>query len=419
MKVAGSPESVVALLRDRVDALANAMVSAYRDSITEYRQITDESLLNDVREVSAATVRCCLNAMRTGELRDEDFVPMIEGARRRAVQGIDREAVLRAYRVGVQVFWREVTAILSAAGTTSDHDLAAMAAFVLEFADRISTEVAAAYTQQAILDGRILEQRYRTQLFDAVLAGTLADHHRGADAFAAKHCVVVAEVRDGAPFADLEEVGRILVSHAGGLFWTVRHRSVIAAIEVPARGRGKSRGREHLVHSLTELPADQVVGIGVGHVADDAGQTRLSYGEARDALRVGLGITGGEAVRPVFDHHRMGPLIALLADLERARRFAGAALAPLAPVMDRRWVIPTVDAYLSHGGRLKEVASVLSVHQNTVKYRISELRPFLDLAACGGEQSATLLLAVRVHLYLSTIADRRGDVPPGQPQETP
>src|SRR6185312_4335318 len=130
---------------------------------------------------------CCLNAMQTGELHDEDFVPMIEGARRRAVQGIDREAVLRAYRVGVQVFWREVTAMLAVTGTTGDHDLASMAAFVLEFADRISTEVAAAYADQALRDGRIMEQRHRTQLFDAVLAGTLDEHHRGVDAFAAKH----------------------------------------------------------------------------------------------------------------------------------------------------------------------------------------------------------------------------------------
>ncbi|MEZ0109841.1 hypothetical protein ABH920_003855 [Catenulispora sp. EB89] len=396
--VIGKHKGVAALLEERVDALAYVMVRAYQDSITEYRAITDESLLTDVREVSAATVRCCLNAMRTGELRDEDFVPMIEGARRRALQGIDREAVLRAYRLGVQVFWREVTGTLAVTGTTSDHDLASMAAFVLEFADRISTEVAAVYADQSPRDARVMEQRPRTRLFDAVLAGTVADHHRGVDAFAAKHCVAVAEVRGSAPLADLEKVGRTLVNHAGALFWTVRHHSVIAAIEMPGQGR------EHLVRSLAGLPAGRIVGIGLGQVADDAGQTRLSYGEALDALRVGLGITGGAAIRPVFDHHQLAPLIAMLADLDRARRFAGAALAPLTPVMDRRWVIPTVDAYLSHGGRLKEVASVLNVHQNTVKYRISELRPFLDLAACGGEESAALLMAVRVHMYLSTDA---------------
>ena len=160
--VIGKHEGVAALMGERVDALATAMVSAYRESIDEYREITDESLLADIREVSAATVRCCLNAMQTGVLHDEDFVPMIEGARRRAVQGIDREAVLRAYRVGVQVFWREVTTTLAVTGTTSDHDLASMAAFILEFADRISTEVAAAYADQALRDGRIMEQRHRT-----------------------------------------------------------------------------------------------------------------------------------------------------------------------------------------------------------------------------------------------------------------
>lgn len=400
--VIGRYEGLAALLRKRVGTLANAMVSAYQDSINEYRDITDESLIDDVRAVSAATVRCCLNAMQTGELRDEDLAPLLEGARRRAVQGIDREAVLRAYRVGVQVLWREVTGTLAVTGTTTDHDLASLAAFVLEFADRVSTEVAAAYADQALRDGRTMAQRHRTRLFDAVLAGTVRERHREVGAFRVKHCVMVAEMRGDAPFADLEEVGRMVVGHAGALFWTVRHRSVIAALEMPGRGR------DHLVRSLAELPTARIAGIGLGHVAEGAGQTRLSYGEALDALRVGVGTTTtASAAVPVYDHRHMAPLIAMLDDLERARRFADAALAPLAPMMDRRWVIPTVDAYLSHGGRLKEVASVLSVHQNTVKYRINGLRPFIDLAGCGGEQSATLLLAVRVHLYLSTVVNEK------------
>ena len=355
--------------------------------------------MDDVRAVSAATVRYCLNAMQTGELREEDFAPMIEGARRRAVQGIGREAVLRAYRVGVQVFWREVTGTLAVTGTISDHDLASMAAFVLEFADRISTEVAAAYADQALRDGRLMEQRHRTQLFDAVLAGTVGEHHHGVGAFTAQAlCDGGGDARQrvvrrpGGSRQDGGEPGRRACSGP----------CATAASSPPSRC--PVRGRDHLVRSLAGLPAARIAGIGLGHVAEGASQTRLSYGEALDALRVGLGTAGAATAGPVYDHHHMAPLIAMLDDLERARRFAGAALAPLAPMMDRRWVIPTVDAYLSHGGRLKEVASVLSVHQNTVKYRINGLRPFIDLAACGGEQSATLLLAVRVHRYLLTVA---------------
>ncbi|WP_194895394.1 PucR family transcriptional regulator [Catenulispora pinisilvae] len=386
-----------ALLRVRVDTLAAAMVRAYQAEISEYREINDDLLLGDVLEVSVATVRCCLNAIRTGQLHDEDFVPLIEGARRRAVQGFGKEAVLRAYRLGVQVFWREVTEALADTGTASEHDLVSMAAAsVLEFADRISTEVAAAYAGQAGRDGRVMEQQYRSQLFESVLAGTLAEHHRGVDTFAVRHCVVVAEVRSSAPFADLEEVGRSIVNRAGALSWTVRHRSVVAALELPDRGRDK------LVRSLAALPSDQVVGIGLGYVAENASQTRQSYVEALDALRVGLGITGQTAIRPVFDHYSMAPLIAMLAEPDRARRFVAAALAPLSSVMDRGWALPTVDAYLTHGGCLNDVALALNVHKSTVKYRLSELRPYLDLAACGGEQSATLLLAVRVHKYLST-----------------
>ncbi|MGW3954237.1 PucR family transcriptional regulator [Streptomyces sp. NPDC004752] len=389
----------VALLEARIDLMAAAMVRAYQAEISPYGEITDESLLSDVREVSADTVRCCLAAMRTGQLRDEELVPLTEGARRRAMQGIDREAVLRAYRIGARVLCEEIVGTLAVGRTVAERDIGAMAAWVLEFADRISAACAEAYSDEVARMSRAPEQQHRSQLFDAVLAGTWAEHHRRTDAFAIPHCVAVAQVRAPATFADLEAIGRAMVGQAGALSWTVRHRSVVAALELPDHA-----GRAHLVRCLRQLATGEVLGFGLGHTAEGAAQTRQSYAEAVDALRTGMDAAPHGGAQLVHDYHELAPLIAMLAAPERAQRFAGAVLKPLSPMMDREWVLPTIDAYLSRWGRLKEVASALGVHQNTVKYRVSELRPFLDLTASSGDQAAMLLLAVRVHAHLSAAA---------------
>ncbi|MFF0223593.1 hypothetical protein [Streptomyces sp. NPDC004629] len=145
--------------------------------------------------MSVATVRCCLAAMRAGEIRDEELVPLTEGARRRATQGIDRESVLHAYRIGARALCEEIVGTLAVGGTVAERDTVAMAAWVLEFADRISAASAAAYSHEVARMNSAPEQQHLSQLFDAVLAGTWAEHHRRTDAFAIAHCVAVARAR--------------------------------------------------------------------------------------------------------------------------------------------------------------------------------------------------------------------------------
>lgn len=138
--------------------------------------------------------------------------------------------------------------------------------------------------------------------------------------------------------------------------------------------------------------------IGIGGPAEGAAETRHSYSEATDAAQ--LGPTLAPAPDGVYEYRDLAAVIALVADQVRARRFVATALEPLAPVLTRKWAVPTVQAYLSCQGRLKEVAASLGVHHNTVKYRLAELRPLLDEVAHDGDGAATLLLALRVRQYL-------------------
>jgi hypothetical protein len=398
----GVSARAVALLREvaeqldsQADLIAATMVQTYEAEIPTYRNIADASLREDVQSVSAAMVWLWLTVMSTGHPVDASLLmPLTEGARRRAAQGIEMEPMLRAYRIGIRVMWSEIIASSAWHGRALQGMMGVVATWALDFADRIGTAVAAAYIDEAAHVARQREHR-RSSLLNVILAGTQPDQRHGPEELDAPHCVVLAKLPSGLSLTALEGIGSLLEKRVGASLWTVRHCSVIAVIDMP-----NALDREQLRQRLTRLTCDgSIPAFGLGDLATGPAETRQSYAEATDALEIGPKVAS--AAHPVFDYRDLAPLIALLADPGRARRFAATALEPLAPMLDRKWTLPTVEAYLVKQGRLKEVAAALGVHQNTVKYRLNELRPLLDSTMSDGDRAATLLLALRAHQYLS------------------
>ncbi len=392
--VAAILADVAQQLDGQADEIARTMVETYKVEIPAYAAIADQSLVDDVHAVSSALVRCWLTVMSTGvPVRDELLVPLLEGARRRAAQGFDLQSLLRAYRIGLRVMWSEITASQSWRRHPLQGALAEVATWVLGFADQISTGVAAAFMDEAARVARERAHR-RSALLNVILAGPGSEHLDGPEELGAPHCVVIARVEGDLSLEELDATGELLEERAGALLWTVRHRSVVAAVALPSGG-----GRPQLGQRLGRLVhGGSVVAIGVGGRAEGLGETRQSYAEAVDALRVGPYLRRG--LQPVYDYQDLAPVVAFLADPDRARRFAAEALAPLGDLVSRDWVLPTLEAYLVGEGRLKEVAAALGIHQSTVKYRINELRPFINTALRDGDQAATLLLAVHIHHLL-------------------
>jgi hypothetical protein len=375
------------------DRIAGAMFAAYRAEIPAYAVLEDPVLCDDVLTVSAAMVRAWLDVMSTGEtVSRERLTPMLEGARRRAAQGIDLHSMLRAYRVGVRVMWRE----LVSAPEWQSHALQAampqIAEWALDFADRMNTEVAAVYLDEMAHVALEREHR-RSALLTVVLAGPVTDAE-GPEELDVPHVVVVARVADDLPLAQLERIGEALERQAGALLWTVRHRGVIAAVPVP-----QGVTRVQLMRRLVGLlQTDGILAVAAGGTARGARETRGSYSEAMESLRAGSVLMAGMA--QVYDFQELAPFIALLARPDQARRFVATALDALGELVDRPWVLPTLEAYIARQGRTKEAAAQLGVHLNTVKYRLRELR-----AACGptladGERATTLLLALKVRRLL-------------------
>jgi len=379
-------------LRDNVDEIAHRMIAVQRVEIPAYAEMTDPTLLADSHSVSVAVVGMWLDVMASGRsLSDEALAPVIEGSRRRASQGIDMEPLLRAYRVGIRVMWTEMISSPIWKSSSLDTAMGPIATGALAFADRVATAVAAAYIDEAAHLARKREHR-RSSLLNVILAGPSSEQHRALADLAEPHFVLVAQVEEGAPLARLESIGTLLERQAGARLWTVRHSSVVAVIF-------GSTPRSAVRERLETLPDDgRVLAFGLGNRAVSSAETRTSYAEAAEALHAGaaLGMTSGR----VHDYGALAPVLALLRDRGVAQRFASSALEPFTDVLSRRWALATLEAYLSRGGRIGQMAEVLDVHPNTVKYRMGELAPFLPADVLDGDQAATLLLAIRVHHYL-------------------
>ncbi len=405
------PGRAAALLRDvatdlidQADDIASTMVRAYEAEIPAYAAISDQSLKDDVHSVSSEMVRCWLTVMSTGEgVSSELLRPMTEGARRRAAQGIDLQSLLRAFRVGIRVMWSEITASPVWRGQALQGVMAEVATWALDFADKISTAVAAAYLDEAEALARVREHR-RSALLNAILSGPVAepiDHPAELDR---PHRVAVARVAPDLSLLELEHAGHLLEERAGAVLWTVRHRSVVAALELqPERTRDEvNRKLGRLLHE------GQIVAVGLGGHAEGISETRKSYEEATAVLRVGPLL--GTATSPVFDFLDYAPLIALLRQPDRAQRFAATVLEPLGNLARRPWLLPTLEAYLLNQGRTKQTAAALGVHMNTVKYRLKEIRPCVDAELADGNRTAALLLAIRILRILE--ADTSGRTRP-------
>jgi carbohydrate diacid regulator len=397
-RVARVAREVASQLDGHEDEIAETMLEAYVAEIPAYAGIRDQALRDDVQSVSAALVRCWLTVMSTGEPATPELLrPVLEGVRRRAHQGIELQSVLRAYRVGIRVMWSEIT---STHVSQLDGVVGQLATWALDFADRISTAVAGAYLDEAEQLAREREHR-RSALLNVILSGPAAETIDPPDELERPHAIAVVRVAPELALHDLERVGQLLEERVGASLWTVRHRSVVASLDASER-----LDRDSTIRKLRSVLRDTAVaGVGLGGVAEGVQETRDSYAEASSALRVGPSVSEGSAV---YDFQDLAPLIALMERPERARRFAAGVLEPLGVLAERPWALPTLEAFLAHRGRVKPAAATLGVHENTVKYRMRELRSFADPAAIDGARAATLLLALRVdRLLRSEPAPRR------------
>lgn len=162
-----------------------------------------------------------------------------------------------------------------------------------------------------------------------------------------------------------------------------------------------SEDHEGANERLYALLRRQLVGsrviVGVGRRVRGLEAVLTSYTDARDAAEIATRDAGRPAV---LSSRWLGAHRALLAfPPAMLRQFASDALGPLQDHRESQLLMTTLEAFLTHGGAIPEVARELSLHRSSVYGRLSRIEDALGVDLADGEVRLALhhaLVALRL-----------------------
>lgn len=291
-----------------------------------------------------------------------------------ARSGRSMDDLVRAYRVGARVAWRDLSET-AARGGMAALALARFAELVFTYIDELSAASVTGHTDELASSGR-LRQRRLERLFAKLVEGA-----------APEELVAAAAQAEWAPVATLTAV-LLLDAPSRTTLATLDPRTLQSGEEVPGLEDqpdaavllvpdAGGRSRPALLRSLAGVAA--VVGPAVEWTSVSS-----SYLRALAAQRMGLGLglgqglglgPGADGAGPVDTDEHL-PALVIGADQGALADLRARALAPLNGLspLSREKLTQTLRAWLLHHGRRDEVAAALFVHPQTVRYRMGQLR---------------------------------------------
>jgi hypothetical protein len=353
-RLALDPE-IATRLRGRLPAVAEQTVLAVIAEVPGYAgAFSGELRVNIERGVQMALrgfVRLAENA-RDGDPRTP-LQPALEGAyelgRGEARDGRTMDALLGAYRVGARFAWRELSAVFVDEGLPAGA-VAQFAELVFAYIDELSAASAAGHADEHATTGRVREL-YLERLGQRLLEGASHD--------------VLTEAAERAGWDPPETLTAVLLreAQAGSTLSTLDARTLrLHGDRAGADDAGARRAA--LLRVLKGRNA--VVGPARPWTAVAASVQRA--GRARDLIPA----PDNEALDT--EAHLatllLGADAEALADLRR--RVLG-PLSELRPSTAER-LEQTLRSWLLHQGRRDDVAAELTVHPQTVRYRMTQLR---------------------------------------------
>jgi purine catabolism regulator len=180
----------------------------------------------------------------------------------------------------------------------------------------------------------------------------------------------------------------------------LRERGVAVVVESRADGAGQALA-EQLLADLNH--PSQPVTIGVGGVetqaADGAGRSlRRSYEEAQEAAEIGQRLSPAARVTCFWELGLLDWIYPLPPQALVANPFL--AIVETLAEHDQRTkgdLVRTLEAYLDSGGALAEAAGLLTVHRNTLLYRISRIEEIAAVDLRNVEQRLNLHVALKAY----------------------
>jgi hypothetical protein len=376
--------AVAGLMADVAAAVARRAAAVYGDVyeviLREIPQISgDKLVLALLRSSVQSNIDTCLQVMRHQIDLAAVRAPTasVEYARRQAQHGTPLTALLRSYRLGHARFadwlFRELAkqaddAQLITAATLS------MSRIVAGYVDQTSEEIVAAYTRErenwlrnrsAVRAARIRDllsgERIDVGAAEATLGYRLHQYHVG----------VVCWAADAVPASDsitrLERViGHVAAQAActgDPVFLPRDESSAWAWLPLGIRDRFDSAA------AAAEADTGDDVRLAFGDVAKGTTGFRLTHQQAVAAQAVALA-AGSPAPRAVA-FSQVAPVAMMLGSAELLRAWVLATLAGLAADDEQHARLrDTLLTFLRSGGSYKATAEQLTLHKNTVQYRV-------------------------------------------------
>jgi hypothetical protein len=366
-EVASRLGDLAPLLLDELDAMTDRMIELLLRSEPAYGELVDAGAADFRRSIRAnlelGVTYLIGAAVGTGRA---SLAGAREVGRRRAVQGIPLEAVLRAYRLGGQITWETLLAVSRAGGHQHDALLLEVAGSVWRTNDAECSAVAEGYREeQHRLDG--VDDQARQQVLDGLLDG------RGGDP---------AFVRSASSRLAVPLTGRLVVVVAlpASEDDDVPDAPCAALLRRGVRSVwGTRSGARVGVVALGPLPVGDVLAwlrtetcgpVGVSSVVDDAAAVGCAYRLAETAART---LPAG-ARRVVTIDERL-PEALLSNSPEISSRLVGQTLGGLLalPEEERAVLLDTLAAFLASDGSPTRAADELYCHRNTVMHRLRRI----------------------------------------------
>jgi sugar diacid utilization regulator len=398
--------AVAARVLLRKEELARQTVDRYLAEIVGYRG-ADESELTAARAFAARNVELLLDRLeRTEPVTEEFLVSAREVAARRAHRGVSLDALLHQGRLWGETVWEAVLAEAQRDCPEEREAALRIAGRLWRYVDVVSTAMAHAYLDE-ITDRGLLGR----DLLDSLLAGQGDDervrrlarmlHRRLGD----DHVVVVIR---GAGVASEVGRARLLPTRAvldhivdgarthlcpavGSLLVGVRLGDVVVLYPSPRPG-DQERIKQQCAALAGALRVDVSIGMSGWHAERYA--IADAYAEAREAVEiaVGTGIRGrAVALNDVLIDH-------MLRATPHAAWNLREALRPLVEY-DREHqseLVPTLRAFVAASTNVAQTARQMTVHPNTIAYRLQRIRDLSGRDPHVMEDLQILFLALKL-----------------------
>ena len=390
----------------RREELAQRTVDRFRAEIVGW-QIADEAEVATARGFTLRNIDALVRYPGEGPPLPDDLLHEArEVAARRAHQGVSLAALLHQARLWGETVWESVLEAAQLDRAEEREAALDIAGRLWRHVDVLSTTMAYAYLDE--VTDRGLQSR---ELLDALLTG----HGDGERARRlartlrrplGEHYVVVLIRCSEAPVADdpvaphhpriaLDRVVEAVRAHlrpsAAPLVVGVRQGDVVALYPV-----SKPDELDTIKAQCATLTGALDIDVSVGMSGWHAGRPAIAsaYAEAREAAEIAAG-TGVRSRAVVLDDVLVD---LMLRTSPHARRILNETLEPVVEYdrTHRSELVATLRAYIGAGPNLTQSARVLTVHPNTVVYRLRRIRELSGRDPQRMEDLQVLFLALKL-----------------------